>query len=79
LKANVKGIRSLFSWRAFQNERETHKASQFIDGDLIESFLSLEREKMQEVVDGKSGGMSLGAGVTVDDLIRQVEEMVRLH
>ena len=41
------------SWRAAQTERKTEPSSGFIDGDLIESFLDLNRDKMQEVVQGQ--------------------------
>ncbi len=37
-------------WRAFQTERKTEASFGFIDGDLIESFLDLSRDKMQETV-----------------------------
>ena len=40
------------SWRSFHNERKTEPASGFIDGDLIESYLDLNRDKMQDVVQG---------------------------
>ena len=39
-------------WRSFHTERKTEPSFGFIDGDLIESFLDLSREKMQEVVQG---------------------------
>lgn len=37
-------------WRSFYTERKLEPSYGFIDGDLIESFLDLSREKMQEVV-----------------------------
>jgi DNA damage-binding protein 1 len=39
-------------WRSFHTERKTEQMTGFIDGDLIESFLDLSREKMQEVAQG---------------------------
>ena len=39
-------------WRSFHTERKTEPSTGFIDGDLIESFLDLNRDKMQEVVQG---------------------------
>lgn len=39
-------------WRSFSTERKTELPTGFIDGDLIESFLDLRREKMDEVVSG---------------------------
>ena len=40
------------SWRSFHTDRKTEPAFGFIDGDLIESFLDLTRDKMQEIVQG---------------------------
>ena len=40
------------SWRSFHTERKTEASTGFIDGDLIESFLDLNRDTMQEVVSG---------------------------
>lgn len=39
-------------WRSFHTERKTEQSTGFVDGDLIESFLDLSRDKMQEVVQG---------------------------
>ncbi len=95
-------------WRAFQTERKTEASFGFIDGDLIESFLDLSRDKMQEAVkdlmviiinkimnkffifirslkkfliclkiDPDGSGMKREA--TVDDLIKIVEELSRIH
>ena len=40
------------SWRAFNTDRKSEPAVGFIDGDLIESFLDLSRDTMQEVAHG---------------------------
>lgn len=44
-------------YRAFHNERKTEAAKNFIDGDLIESFLDLKRDAMKEVVAGLTVGI----------------------
>jgi len=41
-----------YSWRSFHTEQKTEPVAGFIDGDLIESYLDLNRDKMQEVVQG---------------------------
>ncbi|XP_065284154.1 DNA damage-binding protein 1-like [Dermacentor albipictus] len=68
-------------WRSLSTERKTEQAVGFIDGDLIESFLDLSRDKMQEVVQGiqmdDGSGMKRDAGV--DDLIKIIEELSRIH
>ena len=39
-------------WRSFHTERKTEQTTGFLDGDLIESFLDLSRDKMVEVCQG---------------------------
>uniref|UniRef100_A0A7S4KRK9 RSE1/DDB1/CPSF1 C-terminal domain-containing protein n=2 Tax=Paramoeba aestuarina TaxID=180227 RepID=A0A7S4KRK9_9EUKA len=61
----VQGIGGLKheQWRAFKNERRTAKPCSFIDGDLVETFLDLPRENMEQIV---------------DDLPYSVEEVTRM-
>lgn len=68
-------------WRSFYTERKTEAAAGFIDGDLIETFLDLNREKMQEVVQGLQidNGSGMKRECTVDDLVKIVEELTRIH
>ncbi|KAF7266770.1 hypothetical protein GWI33_019945 [Rhynchophorus ferrugineus] len=58
-------------WRAFHTDIKTETSEGFIDGDLIESFLDLSPEKMKEVADN--------LGVTVEHLIKTVEDLTRIH
>ena len=39
-------------WRNFSSEKKTEKCTNFIDGDIIESFLDLSRNKMAECIQG---------------------------
>lgn len=68
-------------WRSFSTERKTEVAIGFIDGDLIESFLDLPRDKMQEVVSGlvmeESNGVKKDVGV--DELVKIIEDLARIH
>nr|DBA17370.1 TPA: hypothetical protein GDO54_002833 [Pyxicephalus adspersus] len=68
-------------WRSFHTERKTEAATGFIDGDLIESFLDISRSKMQEVVANLQidDGSGMKRETTVDDLIKIVEELTRIH
>jgi len=52
-----------------------------VDGDLIETFLDLGREKMLEVADQMKVKDSAGVQqkATVDDLIKIVEDLTRIH
>ncbi len=52
-----------------------------MDGDLIETFLDLGREKMLEVADQMKVKDSAGVQqkATVDDLIKIVEDLTRIH
>ena len=73
--------------RAFKAERRKAPARGVIDGDLVEKFLDLPREKMEQVVGGAvpltaprgEGGAAAPVAVTVDDLVQQIEDLVRLH
>lgn len=53
------------------------EAVNFIDGDLVESFLDLTPQQMQEVVDGLYGGRKLDK--SVEDLCKVVEELMSAH
>ncbi|XP_037087603.1 DNA damage-binding protein 1-like [Pollicipes pollicipes] len=69
------------AWRAYRSERKTEPCEGFIDGDLIESFLDLNRDQMAEVVRDlmitDASGQRRPA--TVDDIIKAVEELTRIH
>ncbi|XP_060805090.1 DNA damage-binding protein 1 [Amyelois transitella] len=68
-------------WRSFNTDIKTEPAEGFIDGDLIESFLDLNRDMQQETVKGlqidDGGGMMRDA--TIDDIIKIVEDLTRIH
>ncbi|WJX53394.1 DNA damage-binding protein 1a [Trifolium repens] len=73
LRKVIKGVGGLSheQWRSFNNEKKTVEARNFLDGDLIESFLDLNRNKMDEV--------SQAMEVSVEELAKRVEELTRLH
>lgn len=73
LRKVIKGVGGLSheQWRSFYNEKKTADAKNFLDGDLIESFLDLSRAKMVEV--------SKSMSVPVEELMKRVEELTRLH
>ncbi|XP_057415588.1 DNA damage-binding protein 1a [Lotus japonicus] len=73
LRKVIKGVGGLSheQWRSFNNEKKTAEARNFLDGDLIESFLDLNRSKMDEV--------SKALDVSVEELCKRVEELTRLH
>lgn len=53
------------SWRSFHTEQKTENSDGFVDGDLIECFLDLNREKMAQTIEGLE--VSVGReGSTVD-------------
>uniref|UniRef100_A0A8C2WF02 DNA damage-binding protein 1 n=2 Tax=Cottioidei TaxID=8100 RepID=A0A8C2WF02_CYCLU len=72
---------SLYPSWSFHTERKTEQATGFIDGDLIESFLDLGRAKMQEVVSTLQidDGSGMKREATVDEVIKIVEELTRIH
>lgn len=68
-------------WRSFSNERKSEHSTGFIDGDLIENFLDLPKTQKEEVVSGLQvdDGNGSKRACTVDDLIKIVEELSRIH
>lgn len=58
-------------WRAFQSQKSSQPATGFIDGDLVETFLDLGRERMEKV--------AREVDEPVDDLVKLIEELSRLH
>lgn len=76
----VKGVGGFTheEWRSFTNGRRTSPSSNFIDGDLVESYLDMPRPNQEEVlrhVDTPAGDQPW----TVEDVVQRVEEMQRLH
>ncbi|XP_031130290.1 DNA damage-binding protein 1-like [Ipomoea triloba] len=73
LRKVIKGVGGLSheQWRSFYNEKKTVEAKNFLDGDLIESFLDLSRVRMEEI--------SKAMAVPVEELMKRVEELTRLH
>ncbi|KAL6546328.1 DNA damage-binding protein 1a [Orobanche minor] len=73
MRRAIKGVGGLSheQWRSFYNEKKTSDAKNFLDGDLIESFLDLSRKRMEEV--------SVAMSVPVEELMKSVEELTRLH
>ncbi|KAI7903552.1 mono-functional DNA-alkylating methyl methanesulfonate N-term-domain-containing protein [Cokeromyces recurvatus] len=75
----VKSIGNLshIDWRSVSIMDRKDQAINFIDGDLIESFLDLTPQQMQAVVDGLYGGRKLDK--SVEDLCKVVEELMSAH
>lgn len=67
----VKGIGGFKheAWRSFSNERKTLECRNFLDGDLIETFLELKPEDMKEVVKGLN--------ISVEELSKKIELLQR--
>ncbi|CAM8960716.1 unnamed protein product [Rhodiola kirilowii] len=73
LRKVIRGVGGLSheQWRSFSSDKKTADARGFLDGDLIESFLDLNRSRMDDI--------SKSMGVSVEELSRRVEELARLH
>eukprot|EP00127_Corallochytrium_limacisporum_P006761 Clim_evm31s235 gene=Clim_evmTU31s235 len=69
------------AWRAFRNERREADARGFIDGDLIEKFLDLPKDRMPLATQNLiwTFGEKKGQNVAVEDLVRFVEELSQMH
>lgn len=68
-------------WRSFNTDIKTEPCEGFIDGDLVESFLDLSHNKMREVSLGLQvdNGSGMKQDATVDDLVKIVEDLTRIH
>ncbi|XP_071054441.1 DNA damage-binding protein 1 [Onthophagus taurus] len=68
-------------WRSFNTDIKTEACEGFIDGDLIESFLDLSPDKMKEVAEGLqiTDESNMKQDCTVDDLVKMVEDLTRIH
>lgn len=68
-------------WRTFENRRSISEAKNFVDGDLIESFLDLPKPQMAKVVDllNRDGHLDDKDPVTLEDLTNRIEELAQLH
>ena len=69
-------------WRSFYNERKTEPMEGFIDGDLVETFLDLDRPIMEDIVSGmqmpdEGSGMKMDA--RVEDIIKTVQDLTLIH
>jgi len=69
-------------WRAFHNDRQKEPANGFIDGDLIERFLDLPRSAMTKICTDlfyDFDGTGMKREGTVDDLVKLIEDLARIH
>lgn len=68
-------------WRAFLTSKSSQPAQNFIDGDLVESFLDLPRDQMERVSSGIEidDGSGMNREATVEDLVKIVEDLTRIH
>nr|CCA20849.1 predicted protein putative [Albugo laibachii Nc14] len=65
-------------WRTFENRRSSIEAHNFIDGDLIESFLDLSKDEMKQVVDELNRDQLEGK-TTLEALAARIEELSQMH
>ncbi|CAI8053753.1 DNA damage-binding protein 1 [Geodia barretti] len=72
-------------YRCFSMEHtaatKTKSAEGFIDGDLVEHFLDLPQEKMEQIIKGikKNDAHGMEVDVTVEDLVKLIEDLSRIH
>lgn len=69
-------------YRSFCTDRQKEPASGFIDGDLIERFLDLPRPEMSKITTDlfyDFDGTGMKREGTVDDVIKLVEDLARIH
>jgi DNA damage-binding protein 1 len=72
-------------YRCFSMEHtaatKTKSAEGFIDGDLVEHFLDLPQKKMEQIIKGikKNDAHGMEVDVTVEDLVKLIEDLSRIH
>ena len=67
-------------WRSFHTEMKTEPSDGFIDGDLVETFLDLNREKMEQTILGLQIDVDgTKRQATIDDVVKIVEDLTRIH
>lgn len=69
-------------WRSFNTDIKTETSEGFIDGDLIESFLDLNIKDMNVVATGLQiahPNSTTKKDASVDDIIKIVEDLTRIH
>uniref|UniRef100_A0A914W0R3 DNA damage-binding protein 1 n=1 Tax=Plectus sambesii TaxID=2011161 RepID=A0A914W0R3_9BILA len=72
-------------YRSFTTEKRTEPVNGFVDGDLVETLLDLPRDLVGQIVQGIH--LPVGAventssreGGTVDQVIKLVEDLARIH
>ncbi|KAF0690909.1 hypothetical protein As57867_017711, partial [Aphanomyces stellatus] len=79
----IKGIGGLLhkDWRMYESKRTVSEARGFIDGDLIEGYLDLNKSLMQKVVSllNADGAMDGRPPVTLEELTAIVEDLAQRH
>jgi DNA damage-binding protein 1 len=84
MKKNIRSVGKIGHsfWRSFYNERKSEPMEGFVDGDLVETFLDLERAVMEDVVAGMQitdAGSGIKTEAKVEDIIKIVEDLTRIH
>ncbi|KAF9902706.1 DNA damage-binding protein 1a [Lobosporangium transversale] len=75
----IKGVGGLdhAAWRQFRSDTRTLPSTNFVDGDLIELFLDLSQDEINDVLTGTEASGPVNA--SVEEVTKLVEELSRLH
>ncbi|KAI8874124.1 hypothetical protein GQ42DRAFT_80421 [Ramicandelaber brevisporus] len=65
------------TWRRFSNQQKTDDAFGFIDGNLVEEFLNLERAAQFKIVSAASE--ATGQAISAIDVIGLISELAQMH
>lgn len=81
LQQVVKSIGDLnhVNWREFQTKRKRLERLNFVDGDLIETFLELTNTSMQQVMTSINDEGNHPEQLTIDTVTQLIEDMAQLH
>ncbi|CAF0840644.1 unnamed protein product [Didymodactylos carnosus] len=67
------------TWRAFEAEIRSDASCGFVDGDLIELYLDLPKDMKQELIRDLRGENNVELHTTVEELVKIIEELSRIH
>lgn len=67
------------AWRAFESDGRSDVSCGFVDGDLIETYLDLPKAVQKELITDLRGEGNVELHTTVDELVKIIEELARIH
>ncbi|CAF1555514.1 unnamed protein product, partial [Rotaria sordida] len=67
------------TWRSFDSDGRSNVSSGFVDGDLIETYLDLPKTVQHDLIKDLHGENNVQLNATVEELVKIIEELARIH